>query len=250
MPYRFFGLTEQLSWLAQFAGQGFEDISALANLIMLQEMMLGEEYQLIAGSVQPDHSGRPDRAPSAPRSPTRSRSAPRSTDVEVSAMNYFGATAVSAATAVTVAAGQVVDVTICPASRARCSTTSTALTSAHVLPVGTVGGVKVHAAGRCTAAGVADPAGGGLRHRQVHPDRRRHPDPDRPVGRGRDLPDHADSGRAATTTTPSAPHLSYNAIYTALKALWDSTATSRARSRPTRPRSSPPARTSRTCPRT
>jgi hypothetical protein len=29
------GVTEELSWLAQFAGQGFEDISALANLIML-----------------------------------------------------------------------------------------------------------------------------------------------------------------------------------------------------------------------
>ncbi len=41
VPYRFFGITEQLSWLAQFAGQGFEDVSALANLIMLQEMMLG-----------------------------------------------------------------------------------------------------------------------------------------------------------------------------------------------------------------
>ena len=44
------GVTEELSWLAQFAGQGFEDISALANLIMLQEMMLGEEYQMICGS--------------------------------------------------------------------------------------------------------------------------------------------------------------------------------------------------------
>jgi hypothetical protein len=41
IPYRFFGLTESLSWLAQFAGQGFEDISALANLILLQEMMMG-----------------------------------------------------------------------------------------------------------------------------------------------------------------------------------------------------------------
>lgn len=41
VPYRFFGVTEQLSWLAQFAGQGFEDISALANLVLLQEMMLG-----------------------------------------------------------------------------------------------------------------------------------------------------------------------------------------------------------------
>lgn len=41
VPYKFLGITEQLSWLAQFAGQGYEDISALANLIMLQEMMLG-----------------------------------------------------------------------------------------------------------------------------------------------------------------------------------------------------------------
>lgn len=52
VPYRFFGLTESLSWLAQFAGQGFEDISALANLILLQEMMLGsvkqDEYTLAA----------------------------------------------------------------------------------------------------------------------------------------------------------------------------------------------------------
>ena len=29
VPYRFMGVTEELSWLAQFAGQGFEDISAL-----------------------------------------------------------------------------------------------------------------------------------------------------------------------------------------------------------------------------
>jgi hypothetical protein len=29
VPYRFLGITEQLSWLAQFAGQGYEDISAL-----------------------------------------------------------------------------------------------------------------------------------------------------------------------------------------------------------------------------
>jgi hypothetical protein len=29
---KFFGQSENLSWLAQFSGQGFEDISALANL--------------------------------------------------------------------------------------------------------------------------------------------------------------------------------------------------------------------------
>ena len=32
IPDRFLGITEQLSWLAQFAGQGYEDLSALANL--------------------------------------------------------------------------------------------------------------------------------------------------------------------------------------------------------------------------
>lgn len=29
VPYRFSGLSENVSWLAQFAGQGFEDASAL-----------------------------------------------------------------------------------------------------------------------------------------------------------------------------------------------------------------------------
>jgi hypothetical protein len=41
VPYRFFGLSESLSWLAQFMGQGFEDVSALANLVLLQEFMMG-----------------------------------------------------------------------------------------------------------------------------------------------------------------------------------------------------------------
>ena len=41
VPYRFFGVTEQLSVLAQWAGQGFEDLSALANLILLQAAMMG-----------------------------------------------------------------------------------------------------------------------------------------------------------------------------------------------------------------
>ncbi len=47
IPYKFFGISEAVTWLAQFAGQGFEDISALANLILLQEAMLGEEYEML-----------------------------------------------------------------------------------------------------------------------------------------------------------------------------------------------------------
>jgi hypothetical protein len=42
VPYRFFGLTEQLSFLSQWAGQGFEDLSALANLILLQAAMMAK----------------------------------------------------------------------------------------------------------------------------------------------------------------------------------------------------------------
>ena len=114
IPYRFFGVTEQLSWLAQFAGQGYEDISALANLIMLQEMMLGEEYQMIAGSSANLAT------PSAPTCTVRaaqSNEVALNTTVDhvlVAATNYFGTTAVSGSTAVTVGASQVVDVTISP----------------------------------------------------------------------------------------------------------------------------------------
>src|SRR5262249_41048066 len=115
---RFFGVTEQLSWLAQFAGQGYEDISALANLIMLQEMMLGEEYQMIAGSSQTLAT------PSAPTCTVRAAQSNETAlsttiaNVYISAVNYFGVTAVSSATAVTVSANQVVDVVISPVAGA------------------------------------------------------------------------------------------------------------------------------------
>lgn len=113
VPYKFFGLTESLSWLAQFAGQGFEDISALANLILLQEMMLGEEYQMLAGTSTVLAT------PGTPTATVRNAGSNETalnttlTAVKVAATNYYGSTAVSAAsTTFTVASGQVVDVTI------------------------------------------------------------------------------------------------------------------------------------------
>ena len=36
IPYRFFGLTESITWLSQFAGQGFDDIYGVASLVLLQ----------------------------------------------------------------------------------------------------------------------------------------------------------------------------------------------------------------------
>jgi hypothetical protein len=122
VPYRFFGLSESLTWLAQFEGQGFEDISALANLVLLQEMMLGEEYQMIAGSSQNL------AAPGAPTLTARTAGSNEtalsgftsSIAVEVTALNYFGETiAGTTSSNTTVGTGQVVDVVITPVAGAQ-----------------------------------------------------------------------------------------------------------------------------------
>src|SRR6185312_3125901 len=115
VPYRFFGLTESLSWLAQFEGQGFEDISALANLVLLQEMMLGEEYQMIAGSSQ--NLATPAAVTLTARNAGSNGSGVPSggtMHVSVTALNYFGETAKSTDASVAWTAGQVVDVVITP----------------------------------------------------------------------------------------------------------------------------------------
>ena len=118
VPYRFFGLTEGLSWLAQFEGQGFEDISALANLVLLQEMMLGEEYQMLAGTSQnlatpgvPTISAR-----TAGSNETAITTSPGHFRVSVTALNYFGESVGSTGSvdSTSVVSTQVVDVTIAP----------------------------------------------------------------------------------------------------------------------------------------
>jgi hypothetical protein len=117
VPYRFFGLSEALSWLSQFEGQGFEDISALANLVLLQEMMMGEEYQLLAGTSQNL------QVPAAPSVTTRTAGSNETAlsgvtaniSVKVTALTYFGETAASPSSGnIAWSAGQVADVTITP----------------------------------------------------------------------------------------------------------------------------------------
>src|SRR5579875_2675202 len=117
VPYRFFGLSEALSWLAQFEGQGFEDISALANLVLLQEMMMGEEYQLLAGTSQNL------QVPAAPSVTTRTAGSndtalsgvTANISVKVTALTYFGETPASPSSGnIPWSAGQVADVTITP----------------------------------------------------------------------------------------------------------------------------------------
>jgi hypothetical protein len=139
VPYRFFGLTEALSWLAQFEGQGFEDLSALANLVLLQEMMLGEEYQMIAGSSQPLAT------PAAPtvtvRTAGSNETALGTTSgtlyVAVTALNYFGETVASANGTATLAANSVADVAISPVPGAQQYNIYAATASTPYLMVGT-----------------------------------------------------------------------------------------------------------------
>ena len=116
IPYSFFGMSESLSWLAQFAGQGFEDVSALANLVLLQEFMLAEEYAILSGTKQALST------PSAPTVASRSAGsaetaitgATTNVYVKVTAKNYFGETAASAASAAAAVTNgtSVVDVTV------------------------------------------------------------------------------------------------------------------------------------------
>jgi len=223
IPYRFFGLTESLSWLAQFAGQGFEDISALANLILLQEMMMGEEYQLLAGTstnlsapATPTLTGRV-----AGSNETAISTVGSTTYVTVTATNYFGETTASTAASLSPTTGQVVDVTIVPSLGAQSYNiyvgTSNGRTTLYRMATG-VGGQRFTLQGTVPSSGANSPAtdsgtGSNTRLEGLIPTL---------TGKS-----------AATTVYPSGwqggyyqpsvgTHLSFNALYTALDALWES----------------------------
>lgn len=147
IPYRFWGLSENLSWLAQFSGQGFEDISALANLLLLQEFMLNEEAS---------HLGSTSIPLSAPAAPTLTARAANSGEtaltgittnvfVECSAATFFGETAVGSSQSVAWSSGQVVDVLIPPVAGAQYyniyATTGASAGTFHLFQAG-VGGVN------------------------------------------------------------------------------------------------------------
>jgi hypothetical protein len=120
VPYQFFGLTEALSWLAQFGGQGFEDISALANLILLQEFMLAEEYALLAATPT---------VLAAPGAPTLTARTPGSNEtaltngtyyVYTTAVNFYGETIAGTVSSSSGSlSSQVLDVTISPVAGAQ-----------------------------------------------------------------------------------------------------------------------------------
>lgn len=118
IPYKFLGMNENLSWLAQFSGVGFEDITALANLVLMHEMYFAEEYLNIAGT----QTALP--APAAVSVTVRSAGSGETAItngngthnwVAVTACNYYGETVLTAsADTGAVSTSQVVDVVITP----------------------------------------------------------------------------------------------------------------------------------------
>ncbi len=228
VPYKFFGMTEQLSWLAQFAGQGFEDVSALANLILLQQMMLGEEYQMIAGS---------STTLATPAAPTVAVRAPGSNEtaisgsatthftVYVTATNYYGETLVSAASTdlTNTVVGNVVDVTIAPVAGALqynlyISVNASPATANEFLMASAVGGRRFTLQGAYPTSGTTPPTtdtktGNANRMEGLIPTL---------TGKSATSGVYPAGWQGGYVNQSVGTHLSYNAIYTALDSLWES----------------------------
>jgi hypothetical protein len=143
--------------------QGFEDISALANLLLLQEFMLNEEASHFAAT---------SIALSAPSAPTLTARSANSGEtaltgvttnvfVEVSANTFFGQTAAGSSTSVAWSAGQVVDVQISPVAGAMWYTiyVSTGASAGTYYQMATnVGGLYYTLQGALASSGTTAPA--------------------------------------------------------------------------------------------
>jgi len=162
IPYKFFGITEALSWLAQFAGQGYEDISALVNLILLQESMLAEEHAILEASSQnlavpgaPSGTGR-----AAATGETALSGVTTNVYVRTTAVTFFGETTPSNPATVPWSAGQVVDVTISPvagAAQYNIYTTTGTTAGTYYLMASAVGGHKYTLQGALPTGGTQVP---------------------------------------------------------------------------------------------
>lgn len=114
IPFSFQGISESVSWPAQFSGQGFEDLAGLANLILLQEAMLAEEYQILAATATNlTTPGTPTLvARTAGSNETTLSGITTNLYVKITFTNFTGETVASAAGSVAWSAGQVVDATV------------------------------------------------------------------------------------------------------------------------------------------
>jgi len=223
VPYKFFGMTESLSWLAQFAGQGFEDISALANLILLQEFMLGEEYQMIAGSSTTLS------APTIVSLTARTAGSGETTvgantnfTVFVTATNYYGETVAAQSSTISTTSGQVVDLNATlPAGGQQFNiyvSTNASPTRANAFLVKAgVGGSKYTIQGTPPGSGANPPAadtgtGNNNRMEGLIPTL---------TGKSAASGVYPSNWQGGYVNTNVGTHLSFNALYTALQGLWD-----------------------------
>lgn len=174
IPYKFFGLSESLSWLSQFSGQGFEDIAALANLVLMQEAMLAEEYTMLWGT------GTAIVAPAAPTVAIRTAGSNEtaiaaagggnSYYIRVTAINIYGETTMSAAAEAALGAttGKVLDVTITPSlgasqynvyiSAAAAAGSAPAGRTSYFRQASSVGGARYTIQGTLAGSGTNPPA--------------------------------------------------------------------------------------------
>jgi hypothetical protein len=164
IPYRFAGITEALSWLAQFAGQGFEDISALANLILLQEMMLAEEHALLEASHQnlvvPNAPSGTAKAAATGEVAITGPVSGQNVYVKVTATTFFGETTASAAATVVWTTGQTIDVTISPTAggaQYNIYTTYGTVAGTYYLAASNIGGHKYTLQGVLPTGGTQPP---------------------------------------------------------------------------------------------
>jgi hypothetical protein len=168
IPYKFFGLTESVSWLAQFAGQGFDDAAGLAALILLQESMILEEKAILSATsvaLSTPNAAVLAAARSAGTGETGLSGVTTNVYVVVTALNYYGETVGSSVASVAASNGQVIDVTLPGNSSGALAynvyvgtgTTAPART-AQWLKYGAVGAAKITLQGAIPTSGQNPPA--------------------------------------------------------------------------------------------
>ena len=139
----------------------------------------------------------------------------------IAATNYFGTTAVSSGTSVTVSSGQVVDVTIAPVAGAIQYNIWVQGGGSNYYLLATCGGVKYTLQGALPAASTQPTTdsgtGKGTRMEGVIPVL---------SGLSRTAGVYPSGWQGGYINQNVGLHLNYNTIYTALKALWDSSSTS------------------------
>ena len=184
--------------------------------------MLGEEYQMIAGtSVTLATPAQPTVTVRNAQSNETSLST-SATNVQIAAVNYFGTTAASTTLSLgTVSAGQVADVTISPVAGAMQYNIYIEVSSAWYLWA-TCGGVKYTIQGPTPGTSVTPPTtdtgtGKGTRMEGIVPVL---------TGVSASAGIYPSGWQGGYVNNAVGAHMNYNAIYNALKALWDSTSTS------------------------